>query len=321
VARLFCQKAKTFYYWYKHCLSDYYPDTEQGKWCSEHIELVDKKTGEIKEKPLYVFKPENLGANMSIDDKAIGHDGFTILSNNDSGKIALLVESTTCEGVEQAMGKFGTDLHKIKNVSMDMSATYALVFNDLVPRAVHIIDKFHVIKYVYQSLCDVRSRTVKELQQQLSKGRKRSEEDKKLLAQIELLRRVSHAITQSPDKWNNEMQETMNQLFEKHNDLKTAYQLSQRFKQWYDYQNRISSLDEITQSLHNWYKDAMLISEFESVVKMIRKHEMEIINFFLNGRTNAKAERLNGKIQRFVSNNYGIKDKDFFLYRTANYFS
>lgn len=32
-------------------------------------------------------------------------------------------------------------------------------------------------------------------------------------------------------------------------------------------------------------------------------------------------ENPNGKLQRFASNNYGIKDKDFFLYRTANYFS
>ena len=54
---------------------------------------------------------------------------------------------------------------------------------------------------------------------------------------------------------------------------------------------------------------------------MIRKQEDEIINFFSYGMTNAKAERLNGKIQRFVSNNYGIKDRDFIFYRIANYFS
>jgi transposase len=63
------------------------------------------------------------------------------------------------------------------------------------------------------------------------------------------------------------------------------------------------------------------MSEFKSVVKMIRKHESEILNFFKNGMTNAKAERLNGKIQRFVTNNYGIKNKDFCLYRMAGYFS
>ena len=321
VARMFCQKAKTFYYWYKHILSDYFPDKQSGKWCSEKIEIVDKKTGELKEKPLYVFKPENIGENMSIDDKAIGYDGFTVLSNNQSSKIALLVESTNAEGVEQAMEKFGDKLHQIKNISMDMSSTYALVCNDLIPRATQVIDKFHVIKYVYQGLCDARSRTVKELQQQLSKGRKRSEEDKKLLAQIELLRRVSHAITQSPDKWNDEMKDIINQVFETHYELKMAYEISQKFKQWYNYENHFKPVEKIRNNLYQWYAEAMQISEFESVIKMIRKHETQIINFFQNGITNANAERLNGKIQRFISGNYGLKDKDFFLYRTANYFS
>jgi len=54
---------------------------------------------------------------------------------------------------------------------------------------------------------------------------------------------------------------------------------------------------------------------------MIRKHEYEIIIFFECQQTNAKAERLNGKINRFISNNYGMKDKDFALYRIAKYFS
>jgi hypothetical protein len=30
---------------------------------------------------------------------------------------------------------------------------------------------------------------------------------------------------------------------------------------------------------------------------------------------------INGKIQRFVSANYGTKDKDFFMYRIKGYFS
>jgi transposase len=67
----------------------------------------------------------------------------------------------------------------------------------------------------------------------------------------------------------------------------------------------------------------MDLKEFRGVVKMFRKHEKEILNYFRNGLTNAnaKAENLNGKPQRFIAANYGIKDKDFFLYRTAGYFS
>ena len=63
-------------------------------------------------------------------------------------------------------------------------------------------------------------------------------EDKQKLSELELIRRVQHAVTQSPDKWNNEMQEAINQVFEKYDDLKTAYQISQDFKKWYDYSNR-----------------------------------------------------------------------------------
>jgi transposase len=171
--------SKTLHYWYKNILSDYLPDKQSGKWCPEKIEVVHKRTGEITQKPVYVFKPENLGENMSIDDKAIGHDGFTILNNNDSGKMAMMLECAQAEGVEQAMKKFGADLQKIKNISMDMSPTYSLVFNDLVPRSVQVVDKFHVMKYVYAALGDVRKRIIKEMTEQLSKEKKRTEEDKK----------------------------------------------------------------------------------------------------------------------------------------------
>ena len=116
-------------------------------------------------------------------------------------------------------------------------------------------------------------------------------------------------------------EKTINQVFEKYDDLKMAYQISQDFKKWYDYKNRFKPSCEITKNLCQWYEKAQKLKEFESVIKMMRKHEDEIINFFNHGMTTARAERLNGKIQRFVTNNYGMKDKDFGLYRIANYFS
>lgn len=302
-------------------MSNYFPDNAQGSWPGAAIETVNKKTGELIEKPLYVFKAGNTGEQMSMDDKAIGHDGFTVLSNCKTGKTAMTVENTRVEEVSHAMEKFGPALQQIKTVSMDMSATYAMVFNGLVPQATQAADKFHVMKYVYEAVRKVGTGTVKELQHQLTKGKKRTEEDKKRLREIELLRRVSHAVTQSPEKWNKEMQETVNHVFMKYEDLKMAYQTNQNFKRWYDYQNCTKSTGQIRDNLYRWYKQASQIKEFERLIKMIQKHETQIINFFRQGLTNAKAENLNGKTQRFVSNNYGIKDRDFFLYRTANYFS
>ena len=318
---MFLIKPQTLQYWYKNFISDYRTDTEGNKWHPQKIETVEKSTGEVREKPVYVFKQENIGEKMSIDDKVIGYEGFTVLSNHDTGKMAMLVESTNTEGVTAAMSLFGSALKKIRHISMDMSPVYALICSNLIPRAVQIIDKFHVMKYVYESVSEVRIRVKKELANTLSEGRKKTEEDKKILSALALLRRVRHAVTQSPEKWSEEMENTVYQVFEKFPDLKTAYQISQNFKHWYDFQNHIKSRDEISKNLYKWYAEAAQLKEFEPVIKMIRKHEDPILNFFQHGITNAKAERLNGKIQRFFSNNYGIKDKDFFLYRTANYFS
>jgi len=312
---------ETLQYWYKNFLSKYFPDIESKKWPPEKIETTDRSTGEVIKKPVYIINKENLGDKMSIDDKAIGHDCFTIFSNHDTGKIAMLVESANAEEVERAMELFGKELHNVKHISMDMSPTYALVADNLLPRACQIIDKFHVMKYVYETVGDVRIKIKKGLAASLTKGKKKTQEDKQKLSDLELVRRVQHAVTQSPDKWNAEMNETVNQVFEKYDDLKMAYHISQDFKKWYDYTNRFKPACEITKSLYRWYEQAQELKEFESVIKMIRKHEEEIINFFRHGMTTAKAERLNGKIQRFVSNNYGVKDKDFILYRIANYFS
>jgi len=312
---------QTLQYWYKNYLSDYFPDIESNKWHPKKIETVDMTTGGVKETPVYIFKQEHLGKKMSIDDKAIGHDAFTVFSNHNTGKIALMVESTKAEEVEQAIALFGTKLNQVKHISMDTSPTYALVADNLMPRATQVIDKFHVMKYVYDAVKDVRGKIRKELSATLTKGKKKTEEDKAKLSEMELVRRVRHAITQSPDKWNGEMKKTVDQVFEKYDDLKVAYQICQNFKQWYGYRNCIKSTEEITGNLHKWYLQASGVKEFGSVIKMIRKHEDEIINFFHNGMSNARAERLNGKIQRFVSNNYGVKDKDFCLYRIAGYFS
>jgi hypothetical protein len=53
---------------------------------------------------------------------------------------------------------------------------------------------------------------------------------------------------------------------------------------------------------------------------MLRKHEDKKLNFFRHGHTSVKAEWFNGKIQCFTDSNFGLKDKDFFLYGIAGDF-
>lgn len=324
VARVFRIQPKTLYHWYRNHLSDYLSDKEKEQWPPKHLEHLDMETGELeKQKPLYVFKPENLGDKMSIDDKSLADEGFTIMSNSRSGKIALMIESCKKDEVSTAISLFGSELQKVESISCDMSATYLSAIKDQMPWAKIVIDKFHVMQYVYDAVSDVRIRIKNELSSSLSKGKEKTALDKEILMKLDLLRRNRYRLLQSPYKWSSEGKEAMENLFRNHEELKIAYILSQRFKSWYDISHSKESRAKIIGSLHAWYDDIKKskIKEFISPLKLICKHEKEIINFFISGQTNAKAERLNGQINRFIASNYGIRDKDFVLFRINGYFS
>jgi len=55
-------------------------------------DLKVKEKGIEKEIPVPILKIENIGPNMAIDEKQIGEEMHTVLSNRDTGKIALLAQ-------------------------------------------------------------------------------------------------------------------------------------------------------------------------------------------------------------------------------------
>ena len=254
LARVFSIKPKTLYHWYRNHLSDYRHDTASGKWHPRYLEKVNIETGEIeKGKPLYVFKPENISEKMSIDDKCIRHEGYTILSCGDSGKIALMIESCKGEEVAEAISLFGKQLDKIRSVSCDMSATYLQVCNEQLSHAKIVIDKFHVMQYVYDTVLDVRTGIKKELSSMLSKDKVKTLEDRQILLKLDLLKHCRYRLTQSPDKWSSAGKEVMEQVFEVHPKLEMAYRLAQSFKLWYNINNRFKPKTQIVECLHKWY--------------------------------------------------------------------
>lgn len=309
---------------YKEVLSDYRSDISSEQWKSKTIVIVNHKTGEIKELPMYVFDSKNIGKKMSIDDKAIGRDGFTIFSNGETSKIALMVESTRCEDVVKSLSLFGDKLQIINSVSSDMATGYLSAVSEIIPQAKRVIDKFHLMQYAYDVPLAVRTKIQKELREKLSDKKGKTEEDKLILNELELLQHCRYRLTQSPDKCSEASAELMAEIFAKYPQLKQAYDLVQDLKKWYDKSRCRLDKIQIKNDLYDWYKKAQNsgIEEFKQLIKMLRKHEYEVLNYFsTDGQSNARAERLNGKINRFIAANYGIKDKDFVLWRLKGYFA
>jgi len=319
---MFGLKPKTVHYWYKEELSDYRRDISEGKWGTKSIKVVDKDTGEvIKEKPVPIAKPENMGSHMTIDEKQIGKKMYTIMTNSQTSKIAFLAQSLKEEELKQAIQNYmAHTIEEVKSVSCDMSPTYKKLCKEVFPNTRLVIDKFHVIKHLMDALQTVR-RQLKD--QAINKEQNIQLSGHRFWSEIELLERSRYLLAKMQPEWDEDEQQMMDYLFKIFPVLQTAYQLTQKLRLWYNAKKIGKHLNNIEIELYQWCDEVnqSKIPAFRSVKKMIERHHDDIINYFKEGQTNAKAENMNSKIQRFLAGNFGIKDRDFFLYRVAGYFA
>ena len=95
--------------------------------------------------------------------------------------------------------------------------------------------------------------------------------------------------------------------------LKTAYHEVLAFRNIYEEQNK----DKAQIKLENWIKKVheKEMKDFYTVANTFENNFENILNFFNNRNTNA--ESFNSKIKLFRSNQRGVRDSKFFLFRLA----
>lgn len=317
-------KPQTVYYWYRNYLSGYPEAVESKEWGKNNFTGSDKR-----EKSVPVLKPENFGEQMSVDEKMIDEEFYTVMTNRQTGKIALLAETLTVTELNKLIDKTGQVKQKVKTITADLSPTYEKFCEQSFPEAMIVADKFHVVKHIIEAVQTLRLRTKQEEIARLpttKKERKEYEKQTKLIngeSRIELLTRSRYVLFKRTQNWTASQQKRATLLFETFPQLKDTYELTQQIRKWLDKENVGQYEWKIEQQLIHWYDCAeqAKLPEVENLIRIIGSHEEKIMNYFKTGKTNAKAEAMNSKIQRFITANYGVRDKDFFLYRLARYYS
>jgi len=287
---------------------------------------------------------------MAIDEKQIGDDMYTIMSNRETTKIAMVCKSMRSDEIRQVVESHPAVLDKVESISRDFSRMYAKVGRELFPKAKHIIDKFHIIFNLNSSLQDYR---VLYRQKELSKRReaynefKAHEENRKKEKEkagkkftkkkfryktqklsngdtyLELLQRSRGLLFKFKSQWNEKQTSRAKVLFNEFPKLETAYNLSIQFRNLMDKKNIGKHYLFLDKLLHQWYEDVedSQISEMLNFKSLIEQNQDDIMNYFLKGETNAIAENNNSKIQKFIAANLGVRDKDFFFFRLGLYFA
>ncbi len=125
------------------------------------FKMILKQEAPGKQKTIIVpiFEESNFGKKMAIDEKYIGEDFYTIISNRDTGKIAMLCNSYNFTGLEQVRVGHLSVLSKIKSITRDFSALYQKLCDRLFPNAVQVGEKFHVIRHLMEASQAIRIKT------------------------------------------------------------------------------------------------------------------------------------------------------------------
>ena len=312
-------KPKTLYRWYRDQISDFHKDIEEKKFAAHQVYSLDKETGEVlKSKVVHILKPENVGPSMSIDEKMIGGKYCTLLSNQQTGKIALLLESLKPDHIEQALKLIPENIRStIESLTLDMSPMFNKICTQLFTHAQLVIDKFHVIKHLMDALNTVRL----ELKKKLKASKTIKPDNPNGWTDVQLVEKTKYLLYKAEHKLSEEEKIWLEKVLSLNDELKQAYQITNQLRDWYHSKNVGQKPGLQLHALKEWIAGASKIDAFQLVVNLLEKHRDKILAYFTKGQTSARAENLNGRIQRFIIANYGTRDPNFFYYRTQIYFS
>jgi len=344
---------KKIYRWYKEVLSGFTKQEEQLSLHKNDIEQTLKtnpKTGEVPVLPVPILKAENFGEHMTIDDKNIGGEGYTIISNRLTGKIAVLAQTTKADILTDILRKIPVSIrYAVKIISKDMAEGYDWIARTMFLNAIRVDDKFHVLKLGFEALQTVR---IRYRQQVLTEERDKRLEKKAQECALrdeaksrgetyktakhkktrektyengdskkELLARSRYLLFSFRETWTESQKERAEILFREFPEIEKAYDLMVRFREFY--KTKVGDTITAKQNLKEWYNEVgnTDIDEMNTFASTVEHYEGTILNYFDTGQTNAFAESMNAQIQRFVQFNQGANDRDFFHFRLKGYFS
>jgi transposase len=296
-----------------------------------------------------ILKPENIGEHMAVDEKYIHGEFYTLLTNGQTGKIALMASTTKNALLSQAMRKFGDKLFTVKVLTRDLATNYDWFGRENFMNAAQVADKFHVLKHAFEALQDLRIYYRQKLLTQRREAYEAYKIKKKSSPEVnfeytetklsnkethrQLLARSQYLLYKKRNDWSDSQAQRAKLLFKHYPDIEVAYDLICQFRAWYsvdhiisqdkDKTSKIAALKLINHNLDQWMQQVSLadVSEIQNFKSLVERNRGSIVNYFLTATTNAIAEANNNIIQTFVRANRGTRNLDFFYFRLSQFLS
>lgn len=231
-------------------------------------------------------KPGNTGEILCIDEYSYKRKrGKTkygcLLINGDTNELIDVLSDRKKETIVSFL--FNLTLKKNKLISifcMDMFDTYRQAVTDYNPKAIIVVDKFHLIKRLNKVIDDVRIRIMRRYSDTDYHYKMLKKFNKKLLKKN--IDSYEHQIKFRINKTTYEVYESdiVNELTSYSNDLKTAYE---RIHFWVKNHDKWDekSAEKHLKNLTNYCENYTDIKELKDLVPVLKDWKNEIINSFV----------------------------------------
>lgn len=272
---------------------------------------------------------------MGIDETALSRgELYTILINKEAkgkrGSIIAIIKGTDAQKVSEVLLQLSRrSRFRVREITLDMSSSMALIASRCFPAAKQVIDRFHVQQLAHKAVQEMRIKArwaaIDSENLELSHARACGIKYTPTLfangdSRKQLLARSRHLLFKKESAWSESQSVRAAILFREYPDIRRAYYLSQQLGLIY---HQCKRADVALTRLARWYDqvDKSGFLSFGTLARTIQTHYPKILNFFHHRSTNAASESFNAKLKAFRAQLRGVRDIPFFLFRVTKIFA
>jgi transposase len=237
--------------------------------------------------------------HIAIDEISVGkgHRFVTVVLDLDSGAVVFVGEGRGADSLDRFWRRLNGAHARIHAVATDMSPAYTQAVRQHLPRAIHVFDRFHVVKLFNEKLTVFRrelfQRTKDELQKQVLKG----------------TRWLLLKNPQNLDPQRNE-QQRLEDALALNKPLAAAYYLKEDLRQLWEQDSRA----EAERFLDDWLARARgsCIGILDDMARTLWRHREGLLAWYDCPISTGPLEGTNTKIKLMQHQAYGFRDHNFF---------
>jgi len=236
---------------------------------------------------------------IAIDEISIGkgHRYLTVVLDLDSGAVVFIGQGKGVEALTPFWKRLRGSGAKIRAVASDMAPAYLLAVAENLPDAVHVLDRFHVMKLYNDKLSDLR-RQIQATAQTVEQKR--------------VIKGTRWLLLKNADNLDDERQERqrLEDALRLNQPLAAAYYLKEDLRQFWEQASKRNA----RRFLDGWIARAQTsgVAMLIKFARTLQLHRTGLLAWYSYPISTGPLEGTNNKIKTMQRQAYGYRDMEFF---------